>query len=262
MILDLQNRKIEGSKSIISFETTGSDTWKIWDRYLCVEGKKAYHIGNICGTCAFFFERMDGANQSINPEKVINSLNAGIEQLDDELLQKLQEIFPDGEYVVLLSKINPTLARPGDKNDYFAHEEIDTWGLDGFWGMPHFPKTEYYRLATETLSDNRFLFEFLIPMFPGNWLKNDRVGEYSTSLEKGQTPTAVSLSVLDVKQYFDSPDKHLCLAHYLIDGHHKVYAAAKSNQSLTLISFLAVDKGVSSRDDIDHLLRDMRTRAG
>ena len=151
--------------------------------------------------------------------------------------------------------------RPGDKNDYFAHEEIDTWGLDGFWGMPHFPKTEYYRLTTETLSNNRLLFEFLIPMFPSNWLKNDRVAEYSNNLDKGQTPTAVSLSVLDVKQYFDSRDKHFCLAHYLIDGHHKVYAAAKSNKPLTLISFLAVGKGVSSRDDIDHLFRDMRTRA-
>ena len=108
MILDLQNREIKDSKSIISFETTGGGAWKVWNRYLCVEGKKAYHIGNICGTCTFFFERMEGANQSINPEKVIDSLNAGVKQLDNELLQKLQEIFPDGEYVVLL-KLTPLL---------------------------------------------------------------------------------------------------------------------------------------------------------
>ena len=124
MILDLQSREIKDSKSIISFETSGGGAWKVWDRYLCVDGKKAYHIGNICNTCAFFFERMEGANQSINPEKVIDALNTGIKELDNELLRKLQEIFPDGEYVALLSKIHPLLVRPLDKNDYFAHEKI------------------------------------------------------------------------------------------------------------------------------------------
>jgi hypothetical protein len=51
-----------------------------------------------------------------------------------------------------------------------------------------------------------------------------------------------------------SSTSHWCLAHYLIDGHHKVYAAAQENKPLTLISFLAVDQGVSSEEEIDELV--------
>lgn len=66
-------------------------------------------------------------------------------------------------------------------------------------------------------------------------------------------PTAVRISILDVKSPVDwEGDKvitsHWCLVHYLIDGHHKAYAAAKNGKPLTLVSFLAVNQGVSSEE--------------
>ena len=69
----------------------------------------------------------------------------------------------------------------------------------------------------------------------------------------------VTLSVLDIK----SPavwegDKditsHWCLAHYLIDGHHKAYTAAISDKPLTLVSFLSMNQGISSEDEIVELI--------
>ena len=76
------------------------------------------------------------------------------------------------------------------------------------------------------------LYEFIIPTFPQNWLKQEPVTSYVSRLRAGEAPTAVALSVLDVKQPATSKDdtaitSHWCLGHYLLDGHHKVFAASK-----------------------------------
>ena len=81
MLIDKQELEVSESASIIGFSTEGGGAWKIWDRYLTVGGKNAYHIGNICNTCAFFFERLEGANQSVNAQEVADALNDGVSEL-------------------------------------------------------------------------------------------------------------------------------------------------------------------------------------
>ncbi len=259
MLLDKSETNITGSSSIIGFTTEGGARWKVWDRYLTIDGKKAFHIGNICGTCSFFFERMEGANQSVNADEVIDKLNGGLTHLDPSVVNALTQIIPDGRYKILLQLVQPHLVKPGEKSDYFAGEQVALWGIDGFWGMPHSPKTEYYRLKTKQMTDGRGLFEFLVPTFPHNWLDQNRLSEYLTALQDDARPTAVALSILDIKSPADWEEgvpitSHWCLAHYLIDGHHKVYAAAMENKPLTLVSFLAINQGVSSEGQIDNLM--------
>ncbi len=250
---------IKNSQSILGFETTGGGNWERWDRFLTIQGKQAYHIGNICGTCAFFFERMNGANQSVPVEKLVGSLNTGIGKLDDGIIDSLKTIIPDGKYLVSLSQIQPQLSAPLSDQDYFSHEQVDLWGIDGFWGLPHNPKTEYYRLNSKVLKEQRGFFEFLIPTFPHTWLKQGRVEEYKNSISKGNQPTVVSLSILDVKQPADwdgdpKITSHWCFAHYLLDGHHKAYASAVTGKPITMISFIALDQGISSAEDVNWLL--------
>lgn len=251
--------QIKDSQSIVGFETTGGGHWEEWDRFLTIQGEKAYHIGNICGTCAFFFERMGGANQSVHVEKLVDSLNTGIDKLDDGIIDDLKTIIPNGKYLVSLSQIQPQLSMPFSDQDYFSHEQIDLWGIDGFWGLPHYPKTEYYRLNSKVLKEQRGFFEFLVPTFPYTWLKQERVEEYKSKISNDNQPTVVSLSILDVKQpaNWDGDPKttsHWCLAHYLLDGHHKAYASAMSGKPITMISFIALDQGISSAEDVHWLL--------
>ena len=83
-LIDNHRTTIKNSKTIVSFENNG-EYWKKWDRYISIEGKQAYHIGNVCGTCEFFFERLEGANQTINPKEAIEELNIGLNSINKRL---------------------------------------------------------------------------------------------------------------------------------------------------------------------------------
>ncbi len=133
------------------------------------------------------------------------------------------------------------------------------WGLDGFWGVPHYAKNEYYRTETAKIQDGGALFEFIVPMFPKRYLNEKTIHAYEAILSQQTIPTALAVSILDVKgpaTLTGDPEitTHWCLAHYLLDGHHKTYAAAKAGKSISLLSFLAVEKGISSPAQIAEAL--------
>lgn len=256
--------QIEISESPISFETSGNDNWKIWDRYLCIEGKQAFHIGNICDTCTFFFERLSGANQKISAKEVSDKLRSGLQNLDSEIVEKLQRLLPVGKFTPILWQWKPSLVTPGTASDYFAKEQIELWGLDGFWGLPHSPKTEYYRASSIRLDKTSGLFHFGVPIYPHTWLQKETLELYRNRVGRENPPTAVAISILDVKQpavgnESSEFNSHYCFAHYLIDGHHKTYTAAATNSSCTLLSFIAHEKGTSSNDDIQKVVASSQT---
>jgi hypothetical protein len=49
-------------------------------------------------------------------------------------------------------------------------------------------------------------------------------------------------------------NEHWCLAHYLLDGHHKMFAASEAQKPLTLLSLLSLDESLASKDEIDSLI--------
>jgi hypothetical protein len=53
--------------------------------------------------------------------------------------------------------------------------------------------------------------------------------------------------------------EHWCLSHYLLDGHRKVYAAAELGMPVSILSFLASEKGVSSREQVAGAIGARRT---
>lgn len=254
--------EISNSKTIVSFDKKGGGNWEVWHRLISIDGKPAYEIGNICGTCSFYFERLDGANQSVHPQETIEKLNSGLSSLDKQVINSVSTIIPNGKYKVLLLTVYPKLVDLGRDNDYFAKEQIALWGLDGFYGIPFNPKVPYYRGSDQNIKDNEKIFEFIIPMFPQTWLDKVRLEHYTQELSQGKTPTAICLTVLDIKapavwNNDEQPEfvGHWCLAHYILDGHHKLYAAAKADKPINLLSFLAIDECIVDTDnDIKDLL--------
>lgn len=258
-LLGLRSVSSTSSDTRIAFATEGGGSWPEWDRFITLDGKKAYHIGNICGTCAFVFERMAGANHKLSPKQLSSQLREGLSEVDNDVVTAVAAELPAGYYEALLLKCVPRLVIPSKPGDYFFEEQVALWGVDGFWGVPHYTKTEYYRSEVLKMSTGRGLFEFTIPMFPSNYLDTDTVAKYEAALSNGAVPTALALSTLDIKQPADwegEPEinAHWCLSHYVLDGHHKLYAAAKTKKPITVLSFLAANQGVSTREQVSEAI--------
>jgi hypothetical protein len=248
------------TESRIGFATEGDENWPVWDRFVTLDGKKAFHIGNICETCAFLFERLDGANDKVSPPELSKRFKAGIAELDEDILRTVAAALPAGDYKAMLLECVPKRVLPLEAGDYFREEQVALWGISSFWGLPHYTKTEYYRTEPMGMTNSRGLFEFIVPMFPKSFLHWDAVGSYKTLLLGGARPTALAISVLDVKQPAEwkedvEVNAHWCLTHYLLDGHHKTFAASELGLPISIVSFLAVKEGVSIREQIEEVIR-------
>jgi hypothetical protein len=230
-----------------------------WSRHLCIDDKEAYLIGGSCDTCEFVFERMDGANKKISPSNMGELFRGGLDRVSEDVLETCSSIMPSGTYITLLQSITPALVKLGSPNDYFCNEQVDVWGIDGFWGLPHHPKVEYYRSLTKQLSEHEYFFEFIVPMVPNNWLEEDTVKQYETAIRSHIRPTALGLSILDVRQPWDSQTVHWCLTHYVLDGHHKTFAASKIPGEITLLSFLNTDHSIATQEDIERVIQILQT---
>lgn len=104
----------------------------------------------------------------------------------------------------MLLAIVPRLVWPVLEGDYFSHEQVQTWGVDGFWGLPEYPRTPYYRTFETAIDPQAHLYEFVVPMVPPSWNERDRVRELETVLTSSNRPTAVAVSILDVCQPADA----------------------------------------------------------
>ena len=265
-LLEARESDFGSSKSPLAFETTGTTSWPTWDRFISIDGKPAYHIGNICNTCYFFFERLEGANRSISANDVADELASGLTSLDAPVVEIVGSGLPQGRYVACLLDISTQLVTPGSESDYFAHEQVALWGVDGFWDMPHQPHTEYYRLGTIAIRDRSGLFQFLVPMFPKGWLKTADVDRHSAAIQSGKKPTAVAIGILDIKQPADWTgesqfNEHWCLAHYLLDGHHKVFAATQAGKTISLLTFISLSAGIAGKEEVYELLATLKPSA-
>lgn len=254
--------------SALEFTRAAGGDWPQWDRFLTLDGKPAYHLGNVCNTCEFFFERLSGATHSLSAEQLGAALADGQPPMERSWIEALGTLLPTGDYIPFYTRAPVKLVRPGEPGDYFAHEQLSTWGVDPFWRLPHDPRTEYYRGRVVPLSPlkigNRAIFEFVVPMFPHEWLDEERVREYGARVAK-DPPAALAISVLDVKGPADwqtepAVVEHWCLAHYLLDGHHKTYAAAVSDTVIGMLSFLAVNESIAAPEQALDVVRQLASQ--
>jgi hypothetical protein len=258
-IIDQVAMKAGTTSSRIGFARQGNGSWKVWDRYLTVDGKRAYHLGNIHQTCEILFERLEGAGTSINVEGTVEALASGIRAISDPEVAHVGGGLPVDDYMVCLSEAVLQLVRPGQPNDYFVKEQTELWGTDRFWDLPHDPRVAYYRAGEVSLEKGMKLFHFVIPMFPESWLDEEVVSGYVRQVNDGGIPTAVAISLLDVKGPADwkgeiDPTEHWVLSHFLIDGHHKVCAARESGRQVRLLSFISITQGISTRKQIERAI--------
>jgi hypothetical protein len=227
------------------------------NRCLTLDGEEAFELSFWCGTCPFLFERKRGANRTLSSSELTSRLNLGLSGPDPEVVATAAGLLPRGVYVPLLIELTPRLVWPAQPGDYFAEEQVRTWGIDSFWGLPEYPRTPYYRGGDQILGETGRLYEFVVPMVPPSLNDEDRVREYRDQLGTGAQPVALAVSILDICQpaTFDpevpEPDLiHWGLAHFLLDGHHKLQAAAEAGVTIRLLSLLSVDHSLAGPDQV------------
>ena len=245
-----------GEHPVLRFgrEHAPEDSWP-GRRLMFLREAPAFELSHFCGTCQVLFKRLDGANETLSQVEVEPQLTAGLSHVDDAVVETFGGLLPAGRYVPMLLSIQPRLILPARPGDYFSEEQIATWGVDPFWGLPEYPQTPYYRTWQAPVDDERHLFEFVVPMVPPSWNDRTRVKEYEQLLAASSTPTAVAVTLLDIAApavaAADATDyfEHWGLMHFLLDGHHKVQAAARTGRSVRLLSLLAIDFSNASAED-------------
>jgi hypothetical protein len=226
-------------------------------RRLTLKGVPTFELGLWCGTCPALFKKL-AQPESADLHIASDRLNAGLDRIEDGVLRSYGRVLPRSAYTALLVDVVPRLVEPGTASDYFSHEQVATWGVDPVEGSPEKPGTPYYRTFETSVGTDAHLYEFIVPMVPPAWNDSDRVAEY-VSVGDTEPGTAVAYSLLDVIQpameegedYYE----HWVLTHFLLDGHHKVEAAARGERVVRLLSLIDERISIASPEEIEAMIR-------
>src|SRR4051794_38297324 len=88
-------------------------------RLLLLDDEPAFELSFWCGTCAFLFRRLDGANQTVAVEQLQARLTEGI-GLEPDIIATFAKLLPEDESLPLLLSVTPRLSLPMRAGDYFA----------------------------------------------------------------------------------------------------------------------------------------------
>lgn len=224
-------------------------------RRLTLRGVPVFELSLWRGTCPPLFERLSEPDRA-DLELANERLNVGLTAVDGDVLRAYGEVLPESQYSALLLDAAPRLVKPGGTFDYFSNEVVATWGVDPLLGSPEDPATPYYRSFETPVGPGQHLHEFIVPMVPPSWNDGARVAEYSEAWSpvSSALPTAVAYSILDVVEpaMDDGEDlyQHWVLTHFLLDGHHKVEAAAADGRPVRLLSLVDERISMAAPDDL------------
>lgn len=192
-----------------------------WWWYLDLNGTPLYFISNNCETCTTIFKRVQDLQVPIAPQELSERFAEGVQVISDDIIRTVTPLLPKGEYIVGLVKILPI------RGPQYPRDPRTDWACesDYFW----------WRLFRKGWKYTPY--EVILPFVPEANLNADRIAWYRARLKTGHKPTALALSM--VNDRFPQGKHHVrALAHYLLDGHHKIMAASQINYPITLLSFL------------------------
>ncbi|MET3287610.1 UNVERIFIED_CONTAM: hypothetical protein ABID98_000180 [Brevibacillus sp. OAP136] len=221
----IEKTTISGSTSPIEYKRGGYH-----QRYLTINGEEIANTGIDCETCLFLVD-VSGAKIT-NPTIISNIMNEGLTELSHDFITELSCIIPNGQYVVALLRVYPRLKNQADGN-------------------------EYYQIGSRQVDRGKKIEEYIVPIQPSESLDQSVILDYMNEMEGNKVPTVLSVSFLDIKFPLDdlSFDEIWLHTHFLLDGHHKILAAAKAKKPITMISFLSIDESFASLEQIGELIQ-------
>ena len=243
----------------------------LWYAALTVNGKRIFQYGSPCGTCGITFKKVASPSDRVSDAEAAELLGELDHVPSDFALRRLARILPRGTYhlAVIEAPVRPVM--PGRPEDYFATEVVRLFGLEPpEYEGPEDPGTPYYRLGCDHELDVRdpggevqlrpnfrytvpqtvtrtLLTQIFMPFQDPTTLDRKRVEYWKSTARAGRPLTALAVSVLDnqspavLKGDKDYPYRgQMLLTHCLLDGHHRVQAAAEINSPIRVLTFLAI----------------------
>jgi hypothetical protein len=213
------------SSSVLAFPL-GDGTNRPWWRYLTLNDTQLYFLGNVCETCELLFSRIHSAPLPLAPAALRAQLQSGLRALDQPLLDTIAPILPTGSYHVSLLALQPKAIRCRATAE------------------PRMPPFTYYQTSDQRIDRQRTLHELILPIMSETTLDAATVKEYRKQFRAGYQPTAIALSMVDVR-YPSGRGFEWNLIHFLLDGHHKMRAASQQRRFITVLSFLSIDQSLA-----------------
>lgn len=222
-------------------------------RHLEVDGARLIDTGIDCDTC--FLTLSGGGSTS---EAVLRGLHdrlaEGLDHLDPVVLDVVEAVLPAGAHSALLLEIEPRGPTPlfsRDPRDPQTEEYMVESPVLGYGtGSPFQAPWRRHDLAYEDLYARGLattppfttpvaVREAVVPLVDLGQLDPGTVQTYRDELAGGSPCTAVAWSVLE-----SAADDEVALVHYLLDGHHKMHAAASGGHPIRLLSLLSHTAGM------------------
>lgn len=180
------------------------------------------------------------------------------------VLGRFAELLPHGRYRAVSLSLSPQLIEEGSAEDFFQRERrAFGWNLPDDEGDDG-PDTDYYRAGLYDRGGEP-LYVFVVPLQLPETLHEGTVTRYRTDLAEGKTPTVVTFGVLyrnwlyanmsrplvgdpdgptraevlgAAAGHFASIDSYWTLTLFVLDGHHKLAAAAHDGAPMDLLSLV------------------------
>ena len=207
------------SNAKLDFTTRNGSGSYAWWYDLSFDGKPLYNIGNLCSTCQAIFSLLNVLETPLAPAELSQHLRDGITTITPDILDTVGAMIPNGKYIVGLLNIQPVIS---DRNTSpnSLRNRIDNGRVNGSVG--------------------EILNEIVLPLIAEDRLDRATIDNYKARMQAGERPTVLALSVADDRAPSGrAPDYYL--AHFLLDGHHKMVAARELGLPLSVLSFLSLD---------------------
>lgn len=276
--------EIHNAEPIIRFAASGPE------RCLTIRGRRVVKMWAGCDTCAISFERVPSVG--IGAFEVAERLRAGSGVDDRDLLETASRLLPTDKYHVTELHGRPVTTRPGDGTDYFKTESFGTFGPDAgssdsaYWvarkvtlppdamvptprGLVTDEDAAFLPIARRDdwvgprPAARKWFVHLIVPLHPIDELDRARIDQYRSDIASGSRPVALAVSMLDIRapEFVRNEDmyaEHWTLSSFVLDGHHKIQAAAELGAPIRVLVFATADDHLiwdRSYDAVDVALR-------
>lgn len=159
----------------------------------------------------------------LTPPALGQRLRDGLPSLTTDVLQTVSTILPSGIYEGGLLTVRPS---PPQSVESPTRQPSFIWPCP-----PH-------------MVDDLPLHEQIFPLTT-HPLNTATLLAYETAMAHGEHPTALALSIIDMRLHYTG-QRYWQLVHFLLDGHHKMMAASQQHHPITLLSLVNTSESYAS----------------